>query len=306
MINGSFSLGRPMNYTYILRCSDGTFYTGWTNDLTRRVQAHNAGTGGKYTRSRLPVELVYFEEYEDRGEARRRECALKQLSRQDKERLIGGGRLYFKYGDKEIEYLKRKDKRLGEAIDAIGHIEREVDGDLFASVVHNIIGQQISSAALKTVRARLTDNLGEINVETLCAASREEVQACGITFKKADYIKDFAIKVQNGEFDVDALRAMPDSEVINKLSALKGVGVWTAEMLMIFCLGRPDIVSYGDLAIQRGLRMLYHHRKIDRKLFDKYARRYSPYGTVASLYLWAIAGGAIPGMRDYAPKKAAK
>jgi DNA-3-methyladenine glycosylase II len=212
-------------------------------------------------------------------------------------------RVYFEYDDEAIEYLKRRDGRLGEAIDAIGRIEREVDGNLFASVVHNIVGQQISSAALQTVWTRLTDRLGEVSAEALCAASRDEIQSCGITFKKADYIKDFAAKIQSGEFDVDGLRALPDAEVINKLSELKGVGVWTAEMLMIFCLGRPDVISYGDLAIQRGLRMLYHHRKIDRKLFGKYARRYSPYGTVASLYLWAIANGAIPGMRDYAPKK---
>ena len=78
---------------------------------------------------------------------------------------------------------------------------------------------------------------------------------------------------------------------------------WTAEMVMIFCMQRPDIVSYGDLAIHRGMRMLYRHRSIDRKKFTKYARRYSPHGTVASLYLWAIAGGAIPDLRDCAPPK---
>jgi len=214
--------------------------------------------------------------------------------------------MYFEYGDYETEYLKRKDKRLSEAIERIGHIYREVDGDLFSSVVHNIIGQQISSAALKTVWSRLTDKLGEVTAEAICAVSREAIQSCGITFKKADYIKEFANKVQSGEFDADALRTLPDKEVISKLSALKGIGVWTVEMLMIFCLQRPDVMSYGDLAIHRGLRMLYHHRTIDRRLFDKYARRYSPYGTVASLYLWAIAGGAIPEMRDYAPGKAMK
>jgi DNA-3-methyladenine glycosylase II len=214
--------------------------------------------------------------------------------------------MYFEYGDKETDYLKRKDKKLGAAIDKIGHINREVDSGLFSSVVHNIVGQQISSAALKTVWARLTDKLGAIAPDTLCAVSREEIQACGITFKKADYIKDFAEKVQRGEFDVDALRDMPDAEVISKLSALKGIGVWTAEMLLIFCLQRPDVMSYGDLGIQRGMRMLYHHKEIDRALFAKYARRYSPYGTVASLYLWAIAGGSIPEMRDYAPGKAGK
>jgi DNA-3-methyladenine glycosylase II len=126
-----------------------------------------------------------------------------------------------------------------------------------------------------------------------------------MTFKKADYIQDFAEQVRSGQFDIDALCELPDEQVVTQLSALKGIGAWTAEMIMIFSLQRPDVVSFGDLAILRGMRMLYRHRSIDRKLFAKYARRYSPCGTVASLYLWAIAGGAIPGMHDCAVKKEA-
>ncbi len=76
------------NFTYILRCADGTFYTGWTNDLDARVKTHNAGCGGKYTRSRLPVVLVYYECFATRQEAMRREYAIKRLSRREKERLI--------------------------------------------------------------------------------------------------------------------------------------------------------------------------------------------------------------------------
>lgn len=72
-------------------------------------------------------------------------------------------------------------------------------------------------------------------------------------------------------------------------------------MILLFCMQRPDVFSYDDLAIQRGLRMVYHHRKIDRKLFEKYRRRFSPYCSVASLYLWAAAGGAVPGLKDYEP-----
>ena len=81
------------------------------------------------------------------------------------------------------------------------------------------------------------------------------------------------------------------------------IGIWSAEMLMLFSMQRPDILSYRDLAIQRGLRMVYHHRDITRNLFEKYRRRYSPYNSVASLYLWAVAGGAIEGMKDYATTK---
>ena len=77
-----------MNYTYILRCGDGSLYTGWTNDLEKRLAAHSAGRGGKYTRSRLPVELVYCEEFDTKEEAMRREWAIKQLTRAQKERLL--------------------------------------------------------------------------------------------------------------------------------------------------------------------------------------------------------------------------
>lgn len=80
-----------MNYTYILRCGDGTLYTGWTNDLDRRIAAHNGGSGGKYTRSRLPVELVYHECHGTKEEAMRREWAIKQLTRRQKLALIEGG-----------------------------------------------------------------------------------------------------------------------------------------------------------------------------------------------------------------------
>lgn len=77
-----------MNYTYILKCADGSLYTGWTNDLEARVRTHNEGKGAKYTKARLPVELVYFEEFESKSEAMKREAAIKKLSRQKKEQLI--------------------------------------------------------------------------------------------------------------------------------------------------------------------------------------------------------------------------
>lgn len=211
--------------------------------------------------------------------------------------------MYFEYGPKEIEYLKSRDKLLGEAIDRIGPIYREVDDDLFSSVVHHIIGQQISTSAQATVWKRLCEGLGEVNAYTLCSCDRDMLNQCGMTFKKADYILDFSEKIKYKQFDLEALKTLTDEEVIKELSALKGIGVWTAEMIMIFCMQRSNIVSFGDLAIHRGMRMLYHHRSIDRKKFERYAKRYAPYGTTASLYLWAIAGGAIPEMRDYALKK---
>ena len=190
--------------------------------------------------------------------------------------------MYFKYGETELEYLKQKDKKLAEVMEEIGMIEREVDTDLFSSVVHHIIGQQISTKAQETIWRRMKDDLGVIDAETILEAGIPKLQAYGMTFRKAEYLTD--------------------QEAIEALSSLNGIGVWTAEMILLFCMQRPDVFSYGDLAILRGLRMVYHHRKIDKKLFEKYRRRFSPYCSVASLYLWAVSGGAIPGMKDYAPK----
>lgn len=209
--------------------------------------------------------------------------------------------MYFEYGEKEITYLRQNDKRLAEVIDKIGMIERRVDGDLFSSVVHHIIGQQISTKAQATIWQRINDVFGTVNADTVLNAGTEYLQSLGMTFKKAGYITDFARKVKSGEFDIDGIWEMTDEEAVRKLSSLNGIGIWTAEMILLFCMQRPDVLSFGDLAIQRGMRMVYHHRKIDRKLFEKYRRRLSPYCSVASLYFWAVAGGAIPDMRDYAP-----
>lgn len=210
--------------------------------------------------------------------------------------------MYFDYGAREVDYLKARDRVLGEVIDQVGHVEREVDPDLFSAVVHHIVGQQISTKAQTTIWARMRERLGEVNARTVAAAGTAALQSVGISLRKAEYIQDFAGKVNSGAFDLQRVAALPDSEAIEALVALKGVGVWTAEMILLFCLQRPDIFSFDDLAIQRGLRMVYRHRKIDRKLFEKYRRRFSPYGSVASLYLWAVAGGAIPGKKDPAPR----
>ena len=212
---------------------------------------------------------------------------------------------YFTYSQKEIEYLKSKDAVLAKAIDEIGMIQREVIPDLFEALMNSIVGQQISTKAHRTVWQRFKTQLKDITPKTIVETDVEKIQKLGISMRKATYMKEVAQTVLSGKLDIHGLQEKSDEEVCKELSSLKGIGVWTAEMLMTFSMQRANIMSYGDLAIHRGLRMLYHHRKIDQKLFEKYRRRYSPYASVACLYLWAIAGGAIDGMKDYAPGKKA-
>ncbi|AKN32628.1 DNA-3-methyladenine glycosidase [Clostridium carboxidivorans P7] len=194
----------------------------------------------------------------------------------------------FKYGHEEIEYLKRKDKRLGAAIDKIGMIKREIIADPFTALVSNIVGQQISSKAAETVWNRLCNLLGNITPESIAKASLSEIQGCGMTLRKAGYIKGIADVDISGEVNFNTLYTLTDIEVIKKLSSLNGVGVWTAEMVLIFSLCRPDVASYGDLAIRKGMMNLYGLKELTKEKFYKYKKRYSPYGSIASLYLWAL------------------
>lgn len=209
----------------------------------------------------------------------------------------------FRYGEKETDYLKSRDPRLGEVIDRIGHVWRERDPDLFSSVVHQIIGQQISTKALSTIWARMRERLGEVTPSKVAEADIETLRSFGMSFRKASYIKKFALKVVDREFSLEEIESLPDEEAIESLRSIKGIGTWTAEMILLFCMERPNVFSYDDLALQRGLRMVFRHRKIDRRLFEKYRRKFSPCCSVASLYLWEVAGGAITGLKDPANTK---
>lgn len=195
---------------------------------------------------------------------------------------------YFKYGEKEVAFLKSKDPVLAKFMDEVGHIDREVIPDMFMALISSIIGQQISAKAQATVWGRFQNLLNPLTPENIDSIPVETIQSCGITMKKAVYIKDISASILEGSLDLACLEDMDDKAVCDRLCQIKGIGIWTAEMLMIFSMQRLNVLSWDDLAIQRGLRLLYGHRKITPKLFAKYKRRYSPYSTIASLYLWEV------------------
>ncbi|MEW6351377.1 MAG: DNA-3-methyladenine glycosylase 2 family protein [Thermodesulfobacteriota bacterium] len=194
----------------------------------------------------------------------------------------------FEYGQGEVEYLSRRDKKLGAAIERIGLIEREVTPDLFTALVQSVVAQQISSKSARTVCARLHDLLDEVTPASIAATETVMIQQCGMSMRKATYIKGLAEAALSGAFDPDAMHTLSDTEVIERLSSLNGIGVWTAEMLLIFSLCRPDVLSWGDLGIRRGIMNLYGLKELGKEQFERYRKRYSPYGSTASLYLWAL------------------
>lgn len=192
------------------------------------------------------------------------------------------------YGAKELSYLTKKDEKLGRLIEKTGHLKREVSKDLFDSLVGYIATQQISNKAAVTVRIRITEKFGRVTAKKLAAVSDEEIKSVGISMRKALYIRGLSDAVISGELDIEGLAGLPDETVTSRLTTLKGIGDWTAEMFLIFSLGRMDVVSYKDFAIRKGMMSLYGLKTLEKEIFDKYRKRYSPYGTVASLYLWHL------------------
>lgn len=196
---------------------------------------------------------------------------------------------YFEYGQKEIEYLKNRDRKLGAKIDEISMVQRRIEPDIFSALISSIISQQISTKAAITVKNRLIDLVGEITPKNIAKLEIESIQKCGMSIRKANYIKEIGNVAINKTIDFEGLHKLTDEEVIKELVKLKGVGEWTAEMLLIHSLQRPNILSYKDLGIRRGMMELYALTELSKDEFQVYKNRYSPYCTVASLYLWEIA-----------------
>ncbi len=196
--------------------------------------------------------------------------------------------------EEALPYLAGKDRRMATAIKEIGGVFRTGGETIFHGLVQAIIGQQISLRAADTVWKRLLDTLGQVTPDTVANAGVERLQSCGMSYRKASYLLENAQAVTSGRLDLDELPRLSDDEIIQRLVTLRGVGRWTAEMLLIFSLERQDVMSYDDFGLRSGLCKLYHHKTMPKERFERYRKRFSPYGTAASLVLWEIAGGKAP------------
>lgn len=195
---------------------------------------------------------------------------------------------FYTYGEIEITALSKKDPKLGQAIKDIGMIRREIKTDLFSSLISSIVSQQISNKAYTTVWSRVVTAVGDLTPKNILSISRDDLKACGLSYKKTDWIQSIAQAVDDGSFDLEGLTALSDKDVIQELVRLPGIGKWTAEMLLIFSLQRPDVLSYGDLAIRRGIQKLYGMDQLSKNDFESIRQRLSPYNTVASFYFWEL------------------
>lgn len=202
--------------------------------------------------------------------------------------MLSQNAAFFQYGKTETEALKNADPILGAAMDKLGRVERPANPDLFQALSQAVVGQLISVKAAQSIWERMLRRFGRIDPAVIAAESPEELRACGLTEKKAASIHRIASSIRTGEFNLNELVQLPDAKVVRRLTALPGIGVWTAEMVLLHAMQRPDVVSWGDVAIRRGMMKLYGLDGLSKQQFDEYRRRYSPYGSVASIYLWEI------------------
>ncbi|NIS30967.1 MAG: DNA-3-methyladenine glycosylase 2 family protein, partial [Actinobacteria bacterium] len=165
-----------------------------------------------------------------------------------------------------------------------GPIVVEPHPEPFERLVTSIVNQQLSGESAAAIHGRLTDRF-EITPEALLAADQDALRETGLSGSKVDYVKSVAEAFQDGRIDPDRLAAMDDDEVVDALTEVRGVGVWTAKMFMMFVLGREDVFPVEDLGIRRGMERLFGD-DIERAWMVERAAEWAPYRTYASRYLW--------------------
>lgn len=191
--------------------------------------------------------------------------------------------------DTARKYLSEKDPILGAVIKRVPPFERSWGENYFLDLIESIISQQLSIKAADTIWGRFKQAFGKehITPEDVIAIDKEILRACGISYQKISYIKDLAEKTAESGIVFEQFEIMTDEEIITELVKVKGIGRWTAEMFLMFTMGRPDVFSYGDLGIRKAIQKLYTFRKEPtQKQAEKIADKWKPYRTVACRYLW--------------------
>ncbi len=186
-------------------------------------------------------------------------------------------------------HLRRSDPTMQRLIDVVGPFTLKAKRDRFGMLVASIISQQISGKAARSIRQRLVDLLApeRIAPRTLARRSLAELRSVGVSPQKAGYLLDLAAKVDSGVVRLARTGRMTDDEAISELIQVKGIGVWTAQMFLMFSLGRLDVFPHDDLGIRTALMKLYGLSDLpDKETSHEIARPWRPYATIASWYCW--------------------
>ena len=187
-----------------------------------------------------------------------------------------------------INHLKKSDPILRAIVEKVGPCRIEFGEPTFHSLAESILYQQLNGKAAVTIFKRFAEAAGDpVTPEGIVRLSDEQMRAVGLSKQKSSYLRDLASKTQQGLLNFAELAHLSDEEVIQHLTQVKGVGVWTAHMFLIFTLRRPDVLPVGDYGVQVAIRKHYRKRKLPNpKIMEKIAKPWSPYRSIACWYLW--------------------
>jgi DNA-3-methyladenine glycosylase II len=189
---------------------------------------------------------------------------------------------------KAVAHLKKSDPVLRAIIERVGPVRMEFGVPEFASLAEAIVYQQLNGKAAATIFKRFAALAGEpLRPQGILKLTDAQLRSVGLSIQKSSYLKDLSAKTAEGLLDFAKLGNMPDEEVINHLTQVKGIGVWTAHMFLMFSLRRPNVLPTGDYGIQMAIKKYYKKRKLPKpKDMEKIARPWEPYRSVACWYLW--------------------
>ena len=189
---------------------------------------------------------------------------------------------------KAVTHLKKSDPVLRAIIERVGPCRMEFGPAEFSSLAEAIVYQQLNGKAAVTIFKRFAALVGEpITPEGILKLSDEQLRSAGLSKQKSAYLKDLAAKTASGLLDFSRLPELPDEEVIKHLTQVKGIGVWTAHMFLLFSLRRPNVLPTGDYGVQMAVKKHYKKRKLPKpKDMEKIARAWEPYRSIACWYMW--------------------
>jgi DNA-3-methyladenine glycosylase II len=189
---------------------------------------------------------------------------------------------------KAINHLKKSDPVMRGIIERVGACRMEYGEPTFHHLAESIVYQQLNGKAAETIFKRFTDAAGSpVTPKGILKLTEQQMRAVGLSKQKSSYLRDLAAKTEAGLLDFDKLLDMEEAEVIEHLTQVKGVGVWTAHMFLMFTMRRPDVLPTGDYGIQVAIKKHYRKRKLPKpKDMEKIAKAWSPYRSVACWYLW--------------------
>ena len=194
-----------------------------------------------------------------------------------------------------LKDLSNADQRMGKLIEKFGPPNFNLMNNYYESLVRSIVYQQLSGKAASTIYERFLDLfVFDIYPEPkdILAVSIETLRSSGLSYQKVNYIRDLSEKWQDGTMNLTDIDSMTDEEISSELIKVKGIGQWTADMFLMFTLGRPDVFPFGDLGIQKGVMIITNMNRLPtQKEMERKTKKWQPYRTVAAWYLWKLVDG---------------